>query len=247
MRRFFRRKKKLIIRLTILLAIIIFIVLLVLYILPKAGITTIKKDVSNSSEEVDVTIIEEPQVKVSLPEYITTVDDKDNLGNVQTPGDNSNTIIETTTGTNGKSYTSYVNTEEKYFITVLSNDNKKLTIMLSNKAKDLLSNNSKAKIGIEYSVSNIKEEIVGVYDFTYSNYKYPILLLLSASGKLYYVDLESALSSGNFKAEGPIKNISNIYKVVAVEVKDGDNTYKSAVITDLDEIGYEFTLDMIGR
>ena len=26
--------------------------------------------------------------------------------------------------------------------------------------------------------------------------KYPILLLLSASGKLYYVDLESALSSG---------------------------------------------------
>ena len=34
--------------------------------------------------------------------------------------------------------------------------------MLSNKAKDLLSNNSKAKIGMEYSVSNIKEEIVGV-------------------------------------------------------------------------------------
>lgn len=247
MKRFFRRKTKLIIRLTILLAIIIFIVLLVLYILPKAGITTINRDNSNSSGEVDVTIIDEPQVKVSLPEYITTVDDANTLENVQVSGDNSNTIIQTTTGANGKSYTSYVNTEEKYFITVLSDDNKKLTLMLSNKAKDLLTNDSKAKIGIEYSISNINEEIVGVYDFMYSDYKYPILLLLSASGKLYYVDIESSLNSGSFKAAGPIKDISNIYKIVAVEVNDGNNTYKSAVLTDLNEIGYEFTLDMIGR
>lgn len=247
MKRFFRRKKKLIIRLSILLAIIIFIILLILYILPKAGITTINKNNSNSSGEVDVTIIDEPQVKVSLPEYITTVDDANTLENIQTSGDNSNTIIETTTGTNGKSYTSYVNTEEKYFITVLSDDNKKLTIMLSNKAKDLLTNNSKAKIGIEYNISNIKEEIVGVYDFMYSDYKYPILLLLSTSGKLYYVDIEASINSGSFKAEGPIKDVSNVYKIVAVEVTDGSNKYKSAVITDLNEIGYEFTLDMIGR
>lgn len=247
MKRFFRRKKKLIIRLSILLALIIFIVLLVLYVLPKAGITTINNDnTNNSSEEVEVTIIDDPKPPSSLPEYITTADDEVDLNNIQTNVEDSNSVITTTTGANGKSYTSYVDTEEKYFITVLSEDNT-LTIMLSNKAQDLLSSTSKAKIGVEYTVSNLNEKIVGVSDFMYSNYEYPILLLISTSGKLYYVDMEDGFETGKFEAEGPIEKVSNIYKVNVVNVTDGDTTYKSAVLTDLDNIGYEFTLDMIGR
>ena len=213
MKRFFRRKKKLIMRLSILLALIIFIVLLILYILPKAGITTINNDNTNSSDEVEVTIIDEPQVTVSLPEYITTINEAGDLNAVQPSGEDSNTIITSATGVNGKSYTSYVDTDEKYFITVLSSDNT-LTIMLSNKAQDLLTEKSKAKIGVEYKVSNLEEKIVGVYDFMYSDYKYPILLLLSSSGKLYYVDLESSFNSGTFKASGPIEGVSNIYKII---------------------------------
>lgn len=247
MRRFFRRKKKLIIRVACILAVLIFLALLIRYILPSAGINTFNfnKEDNTSSSEVEVTIIDEPTVTVSLPEYITTVDDISSKNEIQTPTE-SNTLVTSTTGTNGKSYTSYVDNSEKYFITVLGSNNK-LTLMLSNKSKELLSKDSKAKVGVEYTVSNLKETIVGVYDFTYSNYKYPILLLLSSSGKLYYIDLENSLKSGTFKATGPVKQISNIYKVCPVEVSDGKTSYKSAVLTDLDGIGYEFTLDMIGR
>lgn len=260
MRRFLRRKKKLIIRLLLLLIFITFIILLIRYILPSAGINTFNFNNQNTnSSEVEVTIIDEPNVTVSLPEYITTVNEANsntlksntitsNNTNINNSSDNnnSNEIITSTKGTNGKSYTSYVDNSDKYFITVLSSDNN-LTIMLSNKAKDLLPQKTTTKIGVEYNVSGISETIVGVYDFTYSNYKYPILLLLSSSGKLYYIDLESSIKSGKFKAQGPIKKVSNIYKICKVIVTDGDKSYKSAVLTDVDGIGYEFTLDMIKK
>lgn len=247
MKRFFRRKKKLIMRMACILAVLVFLILLIRYVLPSAGINTFNfnNDNSNPSSEVEVTIIDEPTVTVSLPEYITTVDDNSSKNEVPTSTE-TNTLVTSTTGTNGKSYTSYVDTNEKYFITVLGANNK-LTLMLSNRAKDLLSKDSKAKVGVEYTVSNLKETIVGVYDFTCSTYKYPVLLLLSSSGKLYYVDLEASLKSGTFKAAGPIKKLSNIYKICPVEISDGNTSYKSAVLTDLDGIGYEFTLDMIGR
>ena len=247
MRRFLRRKKKLIIKLLVLLIFIIFAVLLIRYILPKAGINTFNFDNQNhTSSEVEVKIIDDSNVTVSLSEYITTVNEVNSniiTNNNQT---SSNEIITSTTGTNGKSYTSYVDTNDKYFITVLSADNN-LTIMLTNKAKELLPKKTTTKIGVEYNVSGISETIIGVYDFSYSNYKYPILLLLSSSGKLYYIDIENSIKSGKFKAQGPIKEVSSIYKVCKVIVTDGNKTYKSAVLTDADGIGYEFTLDMIKK
>jgi len=251
MKRFFRRKKKLIIRILILIVFLALIAALVYYVFPKSGIKTfnfINKE-NTVSDEIEVTIIDEPVVTTSLPEYITDVNEvsEELLEEVKKSQEDTNTLITSTTGINGKSYKSYVENSEKYFITILSNDSKSLTIMLTNKSEALLTKKTKAKIGVDYPVSGLKEKIVGVYNFTYSNYKYPILLLLSSSGKLYYVDIESAITTGKFKANGPIKNVSNIYKICDVEVNDGKKTYKSAVLTDVDGIGYEFTLDMIGK
>lgn len=254
MRRFLRRKKKLIIRIALILVALIFIILLISYIHPESGIDIFNKNnpsENTTSPEVGV-VIEEPTITVSLPEYITTVNENTKpevLNEIQQnsiENEETNTVVTSTTGTNGKTYSSYLDNSIKYFITVLSPDNK-LTIMLSDKAKSLLPKKSKIQTGVEYDVSNIKETIVAVYDFMYSDYKYPILLLLSSSSKLYYIDLEASINSGNFKVSGPIKNIPKIYKVIKVNITEGDKTYKSAVLTDLDGIGYEFTLDMINK
>lgn len=252
MKRFFRRKKKLIIRTFIIIVFLALVALLIYYVLPKSGIETLNfanNKETNSTDEIEVKIIDESTVTTSLPEYITTVGDasEEYLNEAKSSQDDTNELITSVMGANGKAYTAYVDNSEKYFITILSNDNSKLTIMLSNKAESLLPKNSTIKVGVDYNVSGIKEKIVGVYDFEYSGYKYPILLLLSSSGKLYYVDLETSIKSGKFKSHGPIKQVTNIYKICNVEVNDGKNKYKTAVLTDVDGIGYEFTLDMIGK
>lgn len=252
MKRFFRRKKKLIIRTLVIIVFLVLIALFVYYILPKSAIETLnfaKNKETNNTDEIEVKIIDESTVTTSLPEYITTVGDtsEELLNEAKRSQDDSNEVLTSVMGANGKAYTAYVDNSEKYFITILSNDNSKLTIMLSNRAESLLNKTKKLKVGVDYNVYNLKEKIVGVYDFEYSNYKYPILLLLSSSGKLYYVDIESSIKTGKFKAQGPIKKVSNIYKICNVEVNDGKHKYKTAVLTDVDGIGYEFTLDMIGK
>lgn len=224
-----RRRKKLIRRLEILIIISILIILFFMF-KPKKKITT-SNNTSKTEEILNVTTINEPNIEVNLPTEI-----KD------TTNSNKN---ETTSSKNEKTYEPLIDVSERYLIPILSNN--QVTVLIGDDSQKLLPTSSPVKVGNEYTVSGIEETITSVYYFSIDNYSYPILLLLSETGKLYYVDLESAYLTGKFTVSGYIKDIPQVENVYQTTVKKDGKEYRSAVITDINGIGYEFNTNMIGR
>lgn len=219
-----RRKKKLIKNLIKILVVAIIAVGLYFFFKPKKKINTTDSD-SNNRELIKVTTINKPNIEITLPENIK--DSKEN------------------TTSENKTYTPLVEVSERYLVPILANNT--VTILIGDDSEKLLTATSPVQIGNEYTVSGIAETIQSVYYFTIDDYSYPIFLLLGESGKLYYVDIEKAYTTGKFEINGYIQNIPEVENVYQTTVEKGSKNYRSAVIKCTDGVGYEFNIDMIGR
>ncbi len=236
-----RRKKKLIIKICVLLLIIGAIFGFFIFIYPESNIPTYDDTDSKNENQIQSVAINPPNVNVTLPTEIKTISPSSSDNST---GNNTNTSSssEVITDSN-KNYESYVDESLPYLITILSSDNK-LTILLSERSSSLIPEGSSTKIGVDYLVTGIAEKIIAVYDFTVDNYSYPVVLLLSETGNVYYIDTESAYKTGEFKVSGKIADIPEIDNIYTVTV---DKNYKSAILVDKSDIGYEFNLNMIGK
>lgn len=218
-----RRRKKIIKRLITVIAIILVLFLLYKFLKPQKKINTVDPN-AKKGEVIELTTVDQPNIEIDLPDEIHS---------------------ETNT-TNGSEYTPVKETTSKYLISVLSNN--EVTVLIGNDSEKLLNSSSKVEIGGEYKISGITDEIKSVYYFNVTDYKYPIFLLLSKTGKLYYVDIENAFQTGNFVVSGTIHDdlpeVSNVYETTTE--KDG-KTYQTAIITCQNGEGYEFNLGMINR
>lgn len=218
-----RRRKKIIKRLITVIAIILVLFLLYKFLKPQKQINTVDQN-SKKGEIIELTTVNEPNVKIDLPDEIHS---------------ENNT-------TNGSKYTPVTETNDKYLISILSNN--EVTVLIGNDSEKLLNSSSKVEIGGEYKISGITEPIKSVYYFNVTDYNYPVFLLLSKTGKLYYVDIENAFQTGNFAVAGTIKEdlpeVSNVYETTTE--KDG-KSYNTAIITCQNGEGYEFNLGMINR
>lgn len=221
-----RRKKKLIMNLFKILIVILIIAGIYFIFKPKKKINTTKTN-ENNLEYIKVTTVNESNVKIKLPETI-----KDANTNTEIPQEE-------------KKYTPLTQTTERYLVPILVNN--EVTVLIGDDSEKLLENNQKVQVGNEYMVSGIAETIQAVYYFTVDNYEYPILLLLGESGKLHYVDIEKAYHTGKFEVSGILKNISEVENVYQVTVEESGKTYQSAIIECINNEGYEFNIDMIGK
>lgn len=221
-----RRKKKLIMNLFKILIVILIIAGIYFIFKPKKKINTAKTN-ENNLEYIKVTTVNESNVKIKLPETI-----KDANTNTEIPQEE-------------KKYTPLTQTTERYLVPILVNN--EVTVLIGDDSEKLLENNQKVQVGNEYMVSGIAETIQAVYYFTVDNYEYPILLLLGESGKLHYVDIEKAYHTGKFEVSGVLKNISEVENVYQVTVEENGKTYQSAIIECINNEGYEFNIDMIGK
>lgn len=235
----FRRKKKLIIKICIFLLIIGIIFAFFIFIYPESNIPTYNGTNTNNENQIQIVTINSPNVNVTLPSQIKTIDLPSNSVNSNPSSPEPSATI----SDSNKTYESYIDESLSYLITILSADNT-LTVLLSERSSTLIPSGSPTQIGVDYSVTGIAEKIIAVYDFTVDSYSYPIILLLSETGKVYYIDTESAYKSGEFKVSGQISGIPEIKNIYTVTV---DGNYKSAVLVDNNDVGYEFNLNMIGK
>ena len=240
-----RRRRKLILKILFFILVASCIIWFFVYIYPKSNIKTY--DSNSSGDKIQSVTIDAPVANVTLPTTIKTISP---LSNTTIENPTNNTLENNTnTGTqiqgtdSDKNYESYIDDSTPYLITILSSDNS-ITLLLSERSSSLIDEGSPTQIGYDYTVSGIPEKIVSVYDFTVDNYKYPIVLLLSESGFVYYLDMEAGYSSGNFSVAGKIDGIPQIDNIYTVTV---DNNYKSAVLVDKENVGYEFSLNMINK
>ena len=241
-----RRKKKLIIKLLVFLLIVGAILGFFIFIYPESNIPTYDNSDSSSENKIQSISINPPNVNVTLPTTIKTISPSSNNTNSNstvTNTNSNNSITEEKITESDKTYESYVDDSIAHLITILSSKNE-LTILLSERSSSLIPQGSPTKIGVDYLVKGITEKIVSVYDFTVDGYSYPIVLLLSESGKVYYIDTELAYKTGSFEVSGQITDIPEIDNIHPVTV---DNKYKSAVLVDKNDVGYEFDLDMINK
>lgn len=216
-----RRRKKLIKKLLIIIAIILIIFLIYKILKPQKKINTAKSN-STKGNVIELTTVDESNVEITLPNVIH---------------DENNT-------TNAK-YEPVTESTEKYLISILSNN--EVTVLIGNDSEKLLNSSSHVEIGKEYKVSGITEEIKSVHYFNVENYDYPVFLLLSKTGKLYYVDIQKAFQTGNFEIAGTIKNIPEVSTVYETTAEKNGKKYNTAVITCDNGEGYEFELNMIGK
>ena len=198
-----RRKKKLIKNLLKVLAVILVLVAMYHIIKPRKNINT-SNSTNTNRETIKVTTISEPNINITLPENITDT--------------------ETNTLAVEKNYTPLIEVSERYLVPILSNN--EVTILIGDDSAKLLSENSAVHVGNEYSVSGIEETIQAVYYFTIDNYSYPIFMLLGSSGKLYYVDIETAYQTGNFQINGYIQNIPEVENVYQATVENNGENYR---------------------
>ncbi len=216
-----RRRKKLIKKLLIIIAIILIIFLIYKILKPQKKINTAKSN-STKGNVIELTTVDESNAEITLPDVIH---------------DENNT-------TNTK-YEPVTETTEKYLISILSNN--EVTVLIGNDSEKLLNSSSHVEIGKEYKVSGITEEIKSVHYFNVENYDYPVFLLLSKTGKLYYVDIQKAFQTGSFDIAGTIKNIPEVDTVYETTAEKNGKKYNTAVITCKNGEGYEFELNMIGK
>lgn len=246
-----RKRRKLISKFLLFAVVAACILGFFIFIYPKSNIKTYNE--SNNGNQIESSESSGSIIKVTLPSKIKTID-----SNVATVNNNSEAISDSQSNFNNidnstkeeigvesdKSYESYVDESLAPLITILSSSDNTLSILLTDKSATLLDVNSGAEIGKEYNVENITEKIVAVYDFTVGDYSYPVVLLLSKTGKVYYIDVEKGYKTGVFTVGGQIEGIPVINNIYTVTV---DNQYKSAVLVDNSDTGYEFNLKMIGK
>ena len=134
---------------------------------------------------------------------------------------------------------------KRYLETITNTD--KIIILIGDDSQEFIDRGSPIKIGVEYQVIGIEEPMLTTYIFNISNYNYPIFLLLSQSGTLYFIDTQKAYSTGEFKIDGKIENIPEVKSVHETRVEENGNSYSTAVITCQNGEGYEFSLEMIGK
>lgn len=221
-----RRKKKLILNIIKILAVVLVAVGFFLIFKPKKKVNT-SNETQNGKELIKVTPFNESNKKVDLPETIKDA--------------STNKVI----SKDEKTYASLTKTSETYLIPIRSNN--EITILVGDESSDLLTADSPVQVGKEYTVSGIEENIETIHYFTIDGYDYPIFLLLSETGKLYFVDIEKAYTTGTFAVNGYIENIPEVKNIYQAEATENGKTYKTAIICCTDDEGYEFNIDMIGR
>ncbi len=170
--------------------------------------------------------------------------------NNQNLNSNSTSPDSNETNTNNKKYEPLQSITERefpkrYLETITYSD--RVTILIGDDSQDFINQGSPIQIGVEYQVIGIEEPMLTAYVFNISNYNYPIFLLLSQAGNLYYIDTQKAYSDGVFKIAGKIENIPEVKSVHETRVEQNGNTYSTAVITCANGEGYEFSLNMIGK
>ncbi len=217
-----RRKKKILLNLLkVLIVVAIILAIYFLFFKQKKKIETVTQNTS-TGKSIELVPVNESTENVELPE------------NIHSTGNPSN-----------KSYEPITEDSEQYLISILANN--EVTILIGNDSEKLLSQNSPVKVGAEYMVSGIETELKTVYYFTVDGYDYPIFLLLSQDGKISYVDIEKAYSTGIFEVAGTIENIPEIENIYESTVETNGKTAKTAILVGKDGQGYEFSLNMIGK
>ena len=235
-----RRRKKILKNLLKIIIIVAILVVLFFIFKPKKKISTLN-DANSNSDVLNVTTINEPNIQINLPTEIKDTSTNKSTNKTEVSSNTENNVTEE----NKKTYEPLVEVSERYLIPILANNT--VTVLVGDDSKDLIPNSSPVSVGNEYTVSGIEETITSVYYFTIDGYSYPILLLLSQTGKLYYIDIESAYLTGKFNVSGYIKDVTNVKNVYQTTVKKDGKEYRSAVIVDNNDIGYEFNTTMIGR
>lgn len=235
-----RKRKKILKNLLKILIIVAILVALFFIFKPKKKISTLN-DTDSNSDVLNVTTINKPNIQINLPTEIKDTSTNQSTNKTEDSSNTENNVTEE----NKKTYEPLIEVSERYLIPILANNT--VTVLIGDDSKDLIPSSSPVNVGNEYTVSGIEETLTAVYYFTVDGYSYPILLLLSESGKLYYVDIESAYLTGKFNVSGYIKDVPNVDNVYQTTVKKDGKEYRSAVIVDTNKIGYEFNTTMIGR
>ena len=244
-----RRRKKILKKL---LKIFVFVgIILIIYF---AFFKRIKKiDSGNESNNqtgiIELRSAEEPKVEIVLPDKIY---DEIDVDNTNTSSNDNSTNETTATGVvnTDKKYSPITSDDEiintkKYLETITNNE--EITVMLGDDSRELLSDNSPIEIGKTYIVNNVTEPMKTTYSFNIEGYDYPIILALSQTGYLYYIDAEQAFKTGNFQITQKIEEIKDDDKVYETIVEENGKKYSTAVITTKNGEGYEFNLKMINK
>ena len=247
-----RRRKKILKKL---LKIIIFVaIILIIYF---AFFKKIKKinsgnKIDNKSGIIELSTAEEPKVEIVLPNkiYDEIEENKQNEQNSTNNSSNNKTSTDEGTINNDKKYIPITSDDEvinrKNYLETVTN-NEEITIILGDDSRELLPTNSSIEIGKTYIVDNVVEPMKTTYSFNIKDYDYPIILALSQTGYLYYIDAEQAFKTGNFQITQKIEEIKDVDKVYETIVEENGKKYSTAVITTKDGEGYEFNLKMINK
>lgn len=233
-----RRRRKILLRNILTLAIIVGIIVgfYFMFFHKKANIKTANQ-ISNKSGKFEFETTTAPKVEIVLPEKIHDTSD-------------NTTKNETSSGKNNKTYEPLQSVEEREFpkryLETITTENE-ITILIGDDSQEFINQGSPIQIGVEYQVVGIEEPMLTTYIFNMSNYNYPVFLLLSQSGNLYYIDTQKAYSTGTFKISGKIDNIPAVESVHETKVEENGQSYSTAVITCKNGEGYEFNLKMIGK
>ncbi len=242
-----RRRKKILLR-NILVVVAITGIIIGFYFMffhKKANIKTANQ-VGNKSVNVEFETTTAPKVEIVLPEKIHDTNNTSTIENTTTIEKANN---DSNSGTE-KTYKPIQSVEEREFpkryLETITTENE-ITILIGDDSQEFINQGSPIQIGVEYQVIGIEEPMLTTYIFNISNYNYPIFLLLSQTGHLYYIDTQKAYSTGVFKIAGKISDIPEVESVHETQVEENGRTYSTAVITCKNGEGYEFNLNMIGK
>jgi hypothetical protein len=224
-----RRTKQLLQRLATIAIIIAVAVAIVMFFKPKKTIET--SDSNINRKEYVGTIQDSKPVNIVLPENIVSTEENPNVST-------------NSTKTSDVKYEPIVSSKETYFIPFQTTE-KEFKLLIGYDSEPLLEG-SPVESTKEYDVKGMPENIKSIFFFKLGDYKYPILLVLGQSGKLYYVDIETAYTTGSFTVNGPIKNLPAVKEVNSTTVTKDGKEYVGAVITCENGQGYEFDISMIG-
>lgn len=237
-----RRRKKIIKNLLKILAAVAFVLIIYFAFFRQQKKINTANTTGNHGESIELSVANEPKIEIILPEKIYDYDT-----NTITSADDDNSK---STLSDEKTYTPITSTEEieaqkKYLVAITSES--KVEILIGDDSEELLTENTSVEIGGSYEVEGITELLKTTYSFSVAGYKYPIILILSQTGNLYYVDSEQAFQTGKFQIAGKVENLSNVDRIYTTKVEQDGLTYDSAVIVTKTGEGYEFSLNMINK
>lgn len=144
-----------------------------------------------------------------------------------------------------KTYTISPITSNNFITTSFSNE--KLEISINDSAIDiLLFEDMKAKANTTYEVSNITGNIHSVFSGKIGNsVSYPVLLVVFEDGSVESINTELGFKNGIFESAGKVDSLSNIEKIVNVNITENNSTYPGMVAVFKDNTLLEITLEML--